>query len=85
MNYTEIYNKIYDCIKYENKENEQIHYTTVSMANAINELFKLLKQQNPQTAHAILEILSSMWNTLNINEFDLDDKNRQLFTHFLLE
>ena len=79
MNYTEIYNKIYDCVKSDNKESEQIHYTTVSIANAINGLFRLSKQQNAQTVNAMSEILSLMWNPLNLGGFDLDDKDGQPF------
>ena len=79
MNYTEIYNKIYDCVKHDGRNNEQIHYTTVSIANAINGLFRLSSQQNPQTINAISEILSLMWSPLKLGGFDIDDKDGQPF------
>lgn len=76
MNYTEIYNKIYDCLKCDNKENEEIHYNSVGITDAISELFRLSKQQNLQTAHAISEILNLMWNPLNLGEYNVDGKNQ---------
>ena len=79
MNYTEIYNKIYDSLKLDNKASEEMHYISISIADAITELVTLSKQQNSQTVYTISEILNSMWNPLNLVGFDLDDKNGQPF------
>ena len=79
MNYTEMYNKIYNSLKLENKASEEMHYIAISIADAINELVTLSKQQNSQTVYTISEILNSMWNPLNLVGFDLDDKNGQPF------
>ena len=85
MNYTEMYNKIYDSLKLDNKASEEMHYIAISIADAITELVTLSKQQNSQTVYTISEILNSMWNPLNLGGFDLDDKNRKIFIHCLLE
>ena len=80
MNYTEMYNKIYNSLKLDNKASEEMHYISISIADAITELVTLSKQQNSQTVYTISEILNSiMWNTLNLVGFNLDDKNGQPF------
>ena len=79
MNYTEMYNKIYNSLKLDNKASEEMHYISISIADAITELVTLSKQQNSQTVYTISEILNSMWNPLNLVGFDLDDKNGQPF------
>ena len=79
MNYTEMYNKIYNSLKLDNKASEEMHYISISIADAITELVTLSKQQNSQTVYTISEILNSMWNPLNLVGFDLDYKNGQPF------
>ena len=74
-----MYNKIYNSLKLDNKASEEMHYISISIADAITELVTLSKQQNSQTVYTISEILNSMWNPLNLVGFDLDDKNGQPF------
>ena len=79
MNYTEMYNKIYNSLKLDNKASEEMHYIAISIADAINELVTLSKKQNSQTVYTISKILNSMWNPLKLGGFDLDDKDGQPF------
>jgi len=76
MNYTAVYNKIYESLKCDGLVHEEMHRSALKITDAIADLFTMTRQENNRVTESISEIANQLWNPLNLGGFDLDDKNQ---------
>jgi hypothetical protein len=61
MNYTEMYRKIYEELKTEELSHDHVHKSTLSICEAISNLYLLTNEEFPSIIPTVSEIMNSLY------------------------
>ena len=71
MNYTEIYNRVYTELKTDELSHKDVHKSTISICEAISDLWIISQKQNP----SILNVITDIVNDLYLGDLEIKEHN----------
>lgn len=78
MNYTEVYNSIYNAIKTDLIPHEVAHGASLRISDAINGIYMFLLQNYPESINSLGDIINNFWTSQKFGGYDLDDKGQPI-------
>lgn len=65
MNYTKIYNNIYQSLKNENTPHEVLHYSCLKITDALQEIYLYSQKNSPDNLQESLNVIESFVGNKN--------------------